>query len=251
VKGRRNWRPNREFRIAGIPALALIGSALILASPLALAWVGRVHTDWPLLGNVGQAYGGMSALISGIALLGVVASLVIQRRQHYLDANAFIRQRQSELFGLIREDPHLYWPLLGADIDDPDAVRRHTFRVEWFTYLLAGFESGYYSEDELRHEAFPALFRRERNRNYWERASGHWRMQIKTRGAQSFVRIADEELAVASATGPGLEDPMRRNDRRDGLAATAVILLGVAGVGALAGAYAASRRGVGRPRNHG
>ena len=70
---------------AGLLVILIIASSGIVLAPFAMALIARAHQNWVLLGNIGQAYGGVSALISAIALVGVVGSLLIQARQHSLD----------------------------------------------------------------------------------------------------------------------------------------------------------------------
>ncbi|MEV6816647.1 hypothetical protein, partial [Micromonospora sp. NPDC051296] len=67
--------------VTGLARRSMTPTALLLAvlvilvavvlSPLGLLWIGeRPGYDWPLLGNVGQAYGAASAILAGLALTG-------------------------------------------------------------------------------------------------------------------------------------------------------------------------------------
>jgi hypothetical protein len=179
----------------------------IVSAPLGLEWIVKVDRNWVLLGNVGQAYGGISALVSAIALIGIVCSLLIQGRQHALDRITSIRGRQAQIYAIVREDPGLYWPVLGGDFrsNSYSSVRRQTFRVEVFQHFAAGYETGLISEDSIRNEVFPHLFYSEENRQFWER--GDWPRSGTTRKSIKFARIGNEELARAKVTGPGMALP--------------------------------------------
>src|SRR5580693_5496470 len=95
--------------------ILITATITIVFAPLGMALLAKANKNWVLLGNVGQAYGGISALVSALALVGVIGALLIQARQHRLDRIMAIRGRQAALFSIVREDPQLYWPILGAD----------------------------------------------------------------------------------------------------------------------------------------
>jgi hypothetical protein len=92
--------------IAGA-ALALGIAILTVVSPLLLPVLGRLPLDWAELANVGQAYGLASALLGGIALVGVSASLFIQTRQHYSGAMFALRQQHMDLVKICLDRPSL------------------------------------------------------------------------------------------------------------------------------------------------
>ena len=76
----------RRFRFtARLLAVIAVGAgllSLVLFSPLLLRELTHVKgIDWQQLSNVGQTYGAASAILSGIALVGVVFSLLVQARQ--------------------------------------------------------------------------------------------------------------------------------------------------------------------------
>src|ERR1035438_1363733 len=179
----------------GLIAILVVTTIGIVFAPLGLQWIAKVRRDWVLLGNVGQAYGGVSALISAIALVGVVVSLLVQARQHSLDRITSIRGRQAQIYAIVREDPQLYWPIIGGDFDNERSVQRWTFTIEFLQYNAAGYETGLVPEKNLRNEVFPAFFRYEENRKYWEITNRDWLELSLTKRGRRFVRIANEELA--------------------------------------------------------
>src|SRR4051812_15048037 len=91
----------RRFLLPGL--LVLVVAAVILSPGLMVLAVGY-PLPWARLGDVGQAYGAVSALVSALALLGVAVSLVIQQRQNRMVEEQAVRQRHSELVRLTLED---------------------------------------------------------------------------------------------------------------------------------------------------
>src|SRR6266536_2893354 len=91
-------RSRRRSLMLG-PALAAV-CALIVASPLLMAWVARIRLPWRDLGDIGQAYGAVSAVVSGLAICGVAASLIMQQRQNRTTELHTVRQRHFDLVRL-------------------------------------------------------------------------------------------------------------------------------------------------------
>jgi len=79
-----------HLRRIGLVVISVAVAIVIACAPFGMEWIARFRRDWVTLGNIAQAYGGFSALISAIALVGVVGSLLIQVRQHSLDRSASI-----------------------------------------------------------------------------------------------------------------------------------------------------------------
>ena len=203
--------------------IAASGTAIIFA-PLAMELLGKGTRDWALLGNVGQAYGGVSALISALALFGVAGALLVQASQHKLDRLTAVRGQHSRILSIVREDLKLYAPVMGVELDDERSMCRRMLRIEALHYLVIGFDTGLMTEETLRGEVFTEFFRYEENRQFWETGNSHWLAAVRGRKQRKFVRIADEELMNAKSRGPGLPLPFsqapagssskRRSDRQ-------------------------------------
>lgn len=202
------------LRAGSVVIIAVIILGIVFA-PLGMDWISKTSRDWTVLGNVGQAYGGVSALISAIALTGVVGSLLLQARQHSLDRITAVRGRQAALYHIVREDPNMYWPIMGGVSGDESSVKRWTFSIELLAYVSASFETGLLTEEGLRIQIFSGsgYFRYEENRQFWAMASKYWVDASSTRRRRKFVKIANEELARVRATGPGLVLPPCLADR--------------------------------------
>jgi len=183
---------------------AVIG---IVFAPLGMALLAKGNKEWVFLGNVGQAYGGGSGLISALALIGVTGGLLFQARQHKVYRLATVRGQHSRILSVAREDLRLYAPVMGVDLEDERSVRRQWLRIEALQYLATGFDTGLLTEEILRSEAFAGFFRYEENRQFWETASSYWLAAAHGRKQRRFVKIADEELAYAKSASPGLPLP--------------------------------------------
>ncbi len=73
--------PHRLLAIAGVVIAAFVFLALVILSPFALRVLATSFgLNWSNLSNIGQTYGAVSALITALALGGVVVSLLYQAR---------------------------------------------------------------------------------------------------------------------------------------------------------------------------
>ncbi|BBH70950.1 hypothetical protein ACTI_76350 [Actinoplanes sp. OR16] len=90
--------------------LVLLAVVLILVvfSPLMMRWLSPDgEADWSQLSNVGQAYGGVSAVLSALAICGVGVTLLLQNRQTRAEQLLAIKDRQLEILRLSLEKPEL------------------------------------------------------------------------------------------------------------------------------------------------
>ena len=93
-------------------AVAALGGffALIVASPWLIGSIVGHSEDWRRLSDVGQAYGGISAILSGLAFCGIAGSLLLQWRQVRQAQMAAVHERHFELVRLAIEDTDLRAP---------------------------------------------------------------------------------------------------------------------------------------------
>ena len=89
-------------RFRGSSRLLLVASTVILAAgvvacaPFFLVEVASVPLPWSRLGDVGDAYGGASALLSAAALCGIGISLIYQQKQLKQELIGIDRQRHHD-----------------------------------------------------------------------------------------------------------------------------------------------------------
>ena len=121
-------------------AFTIVMLALVAASPIALRWITRIPgIDWASLSNVGQTYGGISALLTALALDGVVMSLLYQARDVKTAKEQASRAVHQELLKKEMEDPFYMEILgipwgLGMGLTDYDSLRRNHFIHLWVSY---------------------------------------------------------------------------------------------------------------------
>lgn len=209
-----NWRAPWIHRVIlgsiYIMAIAAI-LALILLSPLLLSAIGRTRNiNWPLLGNIGQTYGAASAILSGIALIGIALSLVLQIRQARTDRIRLVRERQTQLLGIVLDNPRVYAPVIGIGMDadsTDDEIRQRFFATMWVNYSRVAYEIGVFTEQMLREEIFSPSFRQEPMRSWWASISPYWTdVRRLSRRDREFVRIAsDEYRKTALSSQPTVE----------------------------------------------
>lgn len=197
--------------VVGCSVLALLVGVVL--SPLLLTWVSSViEQDWILLGNVGQAYGAASAVLSGLALLGVALSVWVQAIQSRATRVQGIRAHQLELFRYLMDNPGFSAPGWGPpDADRAEDRRRLLFTTLTFHFFKAGYVSGTFPEGAIRSELAQEVFSTDLGRRYWADNRRFWSADTAkgTRTDRKFVRILDEEYDRALSSGPA--EPFERD----------------------------------------
>jgi uncharacterized BrkB/YihY/UPF0761 family membrane protein len=102
---------NRRLRSA-LPTIlllltALMAIALIGISPIALGVFHGGTGRWERLSFIGQTYGAASAIVSVLALVGIVLTLSYQAREAKLAREETRRQAVGDLLRMAMEDPDL------------------------------------------------------------------------------------------------------------------------------------------------
>ena len=106
--------------------VAIIG--LVVISPLAMAGLGGLASDWGRLSLIGQTYGAASALLSVIALTGVGASLILQAKENRSNREQVLRTSHAELMRLAMDNP--VYAEIWAPLNPPgdfDLQRQHMY----------------------------------------------------------------------------------------------------------------------------
>jgi uncharacterized protein DUF6082 len=100
----------RRFTYGPVTVGAMILSvasvvAFLWASPRFLKSMSRQGFDWETLSFIGQSYGAIAAVFSGLAFLGVVVALTIQIRQGAVQQVVSLRQQHMEVLKITLENP--------------------------------------------------------------------------------------------------------------------------------------------------
>lgn len=230
---------------------------LILISPFFLREIGRIKgINWTDLANIGQTYGAASAILSAIALIGIALSLTLQARQARTERIRLVRDRRIQLLEAVLDQPEIYGPVIGVSKEmTADEARQSLFAAMWVDYSRMGYELGILTEPMLRREIFPAMFKSEIGRAWWETASHIWtKDQMLTRRDRQFIKIVSDEYnsAVAQTGKPHAKDTVRPAREVTASARSWRVPIGIA-LGAVMGFAASSsyrsitrRHGMGR-----
>jgi Family of unknown function (DUF6082) len=220
-----------------ILVVILMSSGLVALSPLALTYLNvNKSADWDQLSAIGQTYGVASALLAGLALTGVAASLFFQAREAKATREQALRALHGDLMQMAMEDP-LYRACWGDffSSEDEDAQRAHMYVNMIINHWLLMWELNAITEQHLRAIASVVLSG-EIGHRFWSDGRELRMASVGTKRERRFNQILDEEYAknsepAASAdAGAVTPRPAPASDKRTiyGLAGGAV--LGAAGV---------------------
>jgi hypothetical protein len=177
--------------------LVLVSVGLVVVSPWVLRALGGADLDWTRLSDIGQTYGAVSAVIAAVALLGVVASLVIQRKEAKAARVNAQREHHVELMRMAMDDP-VYMNVFGPYLTESFERERQLTYVnlliaQWYTEYDIGEPSG----DHSLRAAAVDVFKSPPGRRYWEMAGPYWRDNYRGRRARRFQRILDDAYREA------------------------------------------------------
>lgn len=185
--------------------VATIGA--IALTPVVLKGLSFLGDDWQSLSNVGQAYGFLSVIFSGAALIGVAISLAYQAHQTNITNEEERRAAHRELVLMSINDPELLACWQPTQSPLPLTLARqlhftHLIVTQWYAdYLLKRVN------DDATRVQLELHFRGERARDHWiDRAVG-WREFAEATGEVRqirFVDLMDEAYKNAVAAGPAI-----------------------------------------------
>lgn len=185
-------------------ALSFVLAPLLLGIVLLAPWLleiarGTVSDDWAALSDVGDTYAAAAAIISSLALIGVVLSLAVGLRQARIGQQETARGMQFELMRMALEDPRLSTNL-PSDADDAQVLawRRGIYRNMTFMYLRSSYLIEDASESALRFQ-ITNVFRLEEARAWWQSVRPAFVTITNSRRERRFIQIADESLLEARA----------------------------------------------------
>jgi hypothetical protein len=231
ARGGPSWqRRSQNGWLAGVLVTTVLLSLLVL-SPLGLAmFAHQIRADWTTIGNIGEAYGAASAIISGVAVVGVALSLYMQAHQNQLQQFQCVRAQQLELMKLLMDDPALLAVSLTADGMSRDRWRQGIYIYLMFKHLEMQYVTGYAPGDAISRYA-AEYFEIGFVRDWWRDTRDAYARDASSRHRRAFHRIVDAEFR--RSTLEWLEsDPQymggdrwrrwRRPSRRAALTAAAV-----------------------------
>ncbi|WP_235037255.1 DUF6082 family protein [Actinomadura sp. K4S16] len=215
---------------------------LVFLSPLALlALSGTFNANWTRISEIGQAYGGISALVSAIALCGLVVSLLLQIRSYRDNRKTVQRSGHLELIRMAMENPRAILPVWGysgirvRDRTD-EQWRQFLFITSNFKHCQQGFLSGEFSERVIRDELCQSAFQTEIGREWWQVARSTWEADaMRDEKRRQMFEIIDSEYREAMEMPPLVASDAARMDRVKRVAFGATMLAAGLALGAFFG----------------
>jgi hypothetical protein len=193
------WR-NIYSRLVIVATIA----AIPLTPPL-LKLLALLNEDWKSLSDVSQAYGFLSVIFSGAALIGVATSIIFQAHQTKISNEEERRAALRELILTSINNPEFLVCWQPSRNALPLALARQLY----FTHLIVTqWHSDYVlkrANDEAMRVQLALHFKGERAREHWvDRAAG-WREYAEaSKDARQirFTDLMDEAYANSVAAGP-------------------------------------------------
>ncbi len=151
--------------------------------------------DWRTLSDIGQAFGTVSAVISAVALAGVVNSLRLQRKQTHVSAHDTARSLRMQLVLFAMQNPK-YLPIWGFPMQGgQDEASEFAYTSLVFSQLKTSFVLGMLHEAEL-HDGCGATFRHRGCVDFWRRARNVY-LADNTKLGRRFAVIVDRHFREA------------------------------------------------------
>lgn len=194
----------RVVLVSVLIAVVAVVLALVIASPLALRQLGSLRgVHWPQLSDIGQTYGAASALLTGLALIGVAGSMVFQVRAIQVSRKQAIREQHAHLVEMALTDPAYQraWGGLYDMYGSTDKYRQHGYINLILSFWQDNYVLGGFRDHELR-SAGSGLFRGEAGRDFWAETR---EMRFASSGGhrdKRFCQILEEEYQKAIIAGP-------------------------------------------------
>jgi hypothetical protein len=190
VRGAR--RSSQVLLLGLVVTFALV---TIVVSPVLFGDLNATDRDWAYLSAVGQAYGGVSAILSGLALCGITASLVLQRQQALSDRMAATSQRHFDILRLALDDPALA-QVLAPERASSAYVREQIFANLIMTFWYRSWRQRIINEYELR-TSVARMFMSSVSREWWARVRPFWLEGTSTRIERKFTAVVQSEWVKA------------------------------------------------------
>jgi hypothetical protein len=209
---KRRFLIGRRFRVVLVIAAGLLVVGLVIFSPFAIGGLRGLSKDWAELSDIGSTYGGISALISSLALGAVVVSLLYQARAGQTAREQSIRSLQQQLIRMEMEDPALMTAMgapWGLPIPAESAkIREYLYIHMWTSFWAGNYVVGELTEPGARKLVRSELFNSAAGRKYWAMIRENV-LSTNEGKYRRFALIADEEYWKVVADDTPVPPPVR------------------------------------------
>ncbi|AGL14243.1 hypothetical protein L083_0733 [Actinoplanes sp. N902-109] len=187
----RAWRRLRPWLLLiGVSA----GVMVVVWSPLIMYKLLGEALPWKDLADVGEAYGGASAILSAAALSGIGFSLVLQARQARQELLSFDKQRHFDLIKLALDNPEFFEVLDTGHVQTAQD-RQKVYANLVMNYWFVMWELGEIDEAELRSLA-GNMFESAVSRKWWQLQEAAW-ITVGTHRRRRFMTVVTDERLAA------------------------------------------------------
>jgi hypothetical protein len=213
---KRLFHPSRRFALNATMTVGLIAIiGLVIVSPFALVELAHSRLNWSQLSNIGQTYGAVSALLSSLALFGVVISLLYQARANRIAYEQTFRTFQLDLLKMELEDPSLM-TATGAPWGFPIpsdfmSLRQFVYVQMWLSSFAGRYVIGELSDATARDIVANEVFRSSAGRSYWA-ATGQSQLKTSKGRLHRFCRLLDDEYKKALSSNIPIANPIKGRD---------------------------------------
>lgn len=176
--------------------------AILIGSPYLLAAISMLPLDWDKLNAVGQSYTGISALLAGAALIGVVITTRLQARQVTVAQEQALREMHFALNQMSLADYDLASGLTREDLTSEDLYptwRQRTYCSMWLRYLQFGYSLDALTDEFVRGVLAEENFAHEVGRSLWNDVGETVAYPNKSDRTARFRRIVTDEYQKAVA----------------------------------------------------
>lgn len=151
------------------------------------------RAQWERLSFIGQTYGAASAIVSVLALVGVVLALGYQARETKRAREETRRQAMADLLKMAMEDPDLdeCWDPVPAP-DDQKTRKQQLYTNMIIAAWEMSYETGATPEHRLRYNA-NEMFSGEVGRTFWRNTRDSRLSTSANRRERRLHQILDEE----------------------------------------------------------
>jgi hypothetical protein len=194
-----SWALHRGVRPVIILCSLAVILALIAVSPLSLKLIAiKRGINWAQLSNIGQAYGAISAVLSGLALVAVSVSIRLQSKESLANRRQVHRDMHMRLTEMAMADPDIMqcWsPTVGNIPYEKNRQLQYINLMISFWYTQ--WELKDLTDDALRAIARAQLFQSEVGRKYWRMYRSRWESESLGSRLNRFCGILDDALRYA------------------------------------------------------